>query len=108
MIIMKILSVIFTGLIVIIMILSTGCKTKKSTPPCDNKGKVCISNKLDSTLTVDIQQIHYQFQIQKNYMECIELEGDQPYKFTFTGPYHDIRDTTFMVVGCDNKLITVE
>jgi hypothetical protein len=105
---MKILSLFFTGVIFITLIFSTGCKTKKSTSPCDNKGKVCIENKLDSTITIDIQQIHYEFQILKNYTQCIDLEGDQPYKFTITGPNHDTRDTTFLVVGCDNKLIIIQ
>ena len=105
---MKIMSLIFSGVVFISLVFSIGCKTKKNTTPCDNKGKICIENKLDSTVTVDIRQIHYQFEIQKNYMQCIELEGDQPYEFTFTGPNHDIRDTTFLVMGCDNKLITLQ
>jgi hypothetical protein len=106
---MKITGIISAGLLLATALaFSSGCTTKESTPPCDNKGKVCIENKLDSTLTVYISETHNQFDIQKNYMECLELEGNQPYKFTFTGPNHDIRDTTFMVIPCDNMLLTIQ
>ena len=91
-----------------IVIFFSGCTDKKETPPCGNKGTVYIQNKLDSTLTVSILETHYQFQIQKNYMESVVLEGNQPYKFTFTGPNHDIRDTTFVLIACDNTLITIQ
>jgi hypothetical protein len=94
--------------IALALVFTSGCKQKKTSEPCDNKGKVCITNKLDSTLTVYIQQTHYQFQIEKNYMECVDLQANQPYKITFTGPNHDIRDTTFIVVACDNTLITLQ
>lgn len=104
---MKILSLV-SFLVVFSLIISSGCNSKKSATPCDNKGKVCILNKLDSTITVDIMQVHTQFVILKNNEYCVTLEGDQPYKFTITGPHNDIRDTTFIVVGCDNILVTVQ
>ena len=106
---MKISGIITASVFAVFLIfLTIGCKSKKETKPCDNKGKVCIENKLDSTMTVNILQMHYQFQIARNYIKCVELEGNQPYKFTFTGPNHDIRDTTFIVVACDNVLITLQ
>lgn len=104
---MKSIRVILFVNILFFLFIFAGCSSKDDNPPCENKGTICIENKLDSTLTVNIQQIHYQFQIRKNYIECVELDGNQPYKFSYSAPGY-VKDTTFMVIACDNKMFIIQ
>ena len=88
-------------------ILTSGCKKKKETLPCDSKGTLCIENKLDSTIVVSIKTTHDQFTILKDYMHCSELTGDQNYAINISATGFD-RDTTITILSCDKKLLIVQ
>jgi hypothetical protein len=91
----------------VIFILISGCGKTTTVEPCENKGNVCIVNKLDTVLTVSIESVHQTFIIHKDYMECTDLTGNQPYTLTITSLDYNI-DTTFMLLPCDKKLITIQ
>ena len=88
-------------------ILVSGCKKSTTEEPCDGKGSVCITNKLDTLLTVSIESVHQTFVLHKDYMECIDLIGNQPYTITITSLEYN-KDTTFMLLPCDRKSIIIE
>lgn len=90
-----------------IFIFSSGCKKKKDALPCDGKGKLCIENKLDSTITVSIKTTHDQFTIAKDYVHCSELTGDQTYAINISSTGID-KDTSIIILSCDNKLLIVQ
>lgn len=99
---MKQFGIYLTAFLVFILIFSAGCKKKEENPPCENKGRICLTNKLDTTATVEIFQQHNQFSLLKDQMECLSLEGDQPYQFIITCQEYRL-DTTIMILVCDDK-----
>ena len=84
-----------------------GCKTKSSAQPCDNKGNICIENKLDTVMTVFIAELHQTLTIHKDYMDCVDLNGDAAYSFTISSLNYHL-DTTIFVSICDRKLLIVK
>jgi putative heme iron utilization protein len=88
-------------------ILSSGCKKKTESTPCDSKGTLCIENKLDSTITVSIKSTHDQFTIDKDYMHCSILTGEQSYSINVsaTGIF---KDTSITILSCDKKLLIIQ
>jgi hypothetical protein len=95
------------GLIAWALFLVSACSPQKDSTPCDNKGNLCIENKLDTNVTISIQPIHDQFQLQKDYMKCTQLDGNKQYTITITTSSHE-NDTTLMILPCDNKLLILK
>ena len=96
------LSVLFAASIFII----SGCGKKATEDPCSGKGVLSVENKLDSAISVKVVQTHNTMTVEKDYTLPFSLAGNQPYTLTIDGPqYH--KDTTFMVLFCDNKLFIV-
>lgn len=84
----------------------SACTKKKTADPCDGIGILNVENKLDSTISVKIVQTHNTKSIEKDFTLPFSLAGNQPYTLTIDGPqYH--KDTTLMVLFCDNKLFLV-
>jgi len=99
---------LFLSLILLcFIVLNTGCKKKKETPPCDNKGTLCIENKLDFAVVVSIQPSQAQFPLAKDYMHCTELTGDQSYTINISATGID-RDTSITILSCDKKLLIIQ
>ena len=100
-----------TAIAICIMFFATSliissCAKTKTVDPCDGKGVINIENKLDSTISVKVVQTHTTMSINKDYTLPFSLAGNQPYTLTIDGPqYH--KDTTLMVLFCDNKLFIV-
>jgi hypothetical protein len=92
----------------VFIILLSGCKSNPPVDPCSNTGQLCIENKMDSTLVVSIVQKHKQITLQKDFMECFDLEANQPYTVSISGSGYTKQDTTLMILPCDNKLIVVK
>jgi hypothetical protein len=90
-----------------VIVLNTGCKKKKETPPCDNKGTLCIENKLDSKVVITIQPSQAQFDLAKDYMHCSELTGDQTYNINISATGIE-RDTSIAILSCDKKLLIIQ
>jgi hypothetical protein len=66
-----------------------------------------VENKLDSAISVKIMETHDTKSIAKDFTLPFTLTGNQPYTLTIDGPnYH--KDTTFMILFCDNKLFIVK
>ncbi len=82
----------------------SACKKTKEQEPCNNKGKLCLENKMDSSVVITIKPINSQFTLQKDYTKCSELPGNNPYTVTIATPSTS-RDTTIFILPCDNKLI---
>lgn len=83
------------------------CSKKSDDQPCDNKGILCIENKMDTTVTVFITPIRLQYDLLLDYIKCTQLEGNQPYTITISKPDYTW-DTTLIVLPCDNKLLVVK
>ena len=84
----------------------SSCTEKVAEDPCDGTGVLNIENKLDSTLSVKILETHNTVSIAKDFTLPFTLTGNQPYTLTIDGPeYH--KDTTLMILFCDNKLLIV-
>jgi hypothetical protein len=98
----------YPGIILVFIILLSGCKSNPPEDPCNNTGKLCVENKMDSTVVVNILEKHQQVTLQKDFMECFELEGNQPYTVSISGSGYKKPDTTLMILPCDNKLIIVQ
>lgn len=98
---------IIPGLLVVLLVLSFGCKKKKSVEPCDSTGRICITNKLDSIATIQIVQKNQVFDLDKDYMECLTLTGDNPYTFKVSCNTFYL-DTTIMLLSCDDKQLILE
>jgi len=88
-------------------ILYSGCTPKKAVSPCDNKGSICIENKLDTTLSVSISQLHSTFDITKDYMKCLDVVGDQAYTLSISSLNFQM-DTTLFVLPCDKHLLIIK
>jgi hypothetical protein len=97
---------ISTILVLFILVLSA-CSSKSPADPCNNIGTLCIENKMDSTITVNIVQKHEQVPVQKDFMYCFELEANQPYTVSVSGSGYTKPDTTLMILPCDNKTIII-
>jgi|GEM_PF-704479 hypothetical protein len=98
----KLFFVIMTGVLVLAGLSLISCKKKHPEKPCDNKGKIWLTNKLDSTATIKIVQLNLIFDLVKDHMDCLILEGDNPYTFNITSKNYRL-DSTFMVLICDDK-----
>lgn len=85
----------------------TGCKSKTEEDPCNNTGKLCVQNKMDTSVVVSIVQKKQQVTLQKDYMECFDLEGNMPYTISVSGSGFSKPDTTIMILPCDNKLYII-
>lgn len=96
-----------SGIILVLVILLSGCKSKSPEDPCSNTGKLCIENKMDSTVVVTLVEIHQQIPVQKDFMHCFDLEANKPYTVSISGSGYTKPDTTLMILPCDNKLIVV-
>ena len=84
----------------------SACSKKNTADPCNGIGILNVENKLDSTISVKVTQTHNTMSISKDYTLPFSLAGNQPYTLTIDGPqYH--KDTTFMVLFCDNQLFIV-
>ena len=89
-------------------VLFTTCKKKEDTaPPCDNKGTICFTNKLIYPVDINIIKKSYIFTLQPNYNECIDLESDVSYEIKISGTDYT-KDTTFLILPCDNKLLIIQ
>lgn len=98
---------IFVVLLALIALFSAACTEKKAVDPCEGKGVLSVENKLDSAISVKILETHNTVTIGKDFTLPFHLDGNQPYTLTIDGPqYH--KDTTFMILYCDNKLFIVK
>ena len=83
------------------------CSKDQVADPCDGHGILNIENKLDSTISVKITETHNVTSIEKDYTHPFTLTGNNPYTLAIDGPgYH--KDTTIMILFCDNQLFIVE
>jgi|PlaIllAssembly_1097288.scaffolds.fasta_scaffold3131045_1 hypothetical protein len=97
---MKILRFLLPSLFIAALLLTSGCKDEE-TIPCDGIGNICFTNKLDSTVVIDVLQLNLQISIPRDHMECLELTGDVAYNFKLTcNEFY--KDTTIVVSTCDN------
>ena len=103
---MKKLAIVLSLLLVASFSILSGCVKKTTEDPCSGKGILNVENKLDSAISVKIVQTHNTMTVDKDFTLPFSLAGNQPYTLTVDGPnYH--KDTTFMVLFCDNKLFIV-
>ncbi len=104
---MKKIFIILTFFLLSGFFIFLGCKTKSSVQPCDNKGNICIENKLDTVLTVFITELHQTLTIHKDYMQCVDLNGDQAYTISISSLNYHL-DTTVFISICDRKSLIVK
>lgn len=104
---MKKVLLIVPGLLVIFLLVFFGCKKKDTVEPCDNTGRICITNKLDSIATIQIVQMNHVFDLDRDYMECLVLTGDNPYTFKVSCNTYYL-DTTIMILSCDDLQLVLE
>ena len=100
----------FLALILIIIsgyLMISGCSKQGPVDPCNNLGQVCFENKLDTVMTVTVQETRETFTVHKDEIHCISLTGGQPYTFTVASLNYN-PDTNFMVQACDQKLIIIQ
>lgn len=83
------------------------CSKATEQQPCDGKGILNIENKLDSAITVNIVEARTTVTLPKDYTKPFSLTGNNPYTIKIYGP-SPIKDTTFMILPCDNKLYIVK
>ena len=103
---MKNIVIVCSVIIVSSLLALSGCVKKTTETPCSGKGVLSVENKLDSALSVQIAQTHNTMTVDKDYTLPFSLTGNQPYTITIDGPqYH--KDTTIMVLYCDNKLLSI-
>lgn len=105
---MKKYSLIFCLFICATIATFYSCKSKTATDPCSASGTLCIENKMDSTIQVNIIQKHQQISLKKDYMQCLNLEANIAYTFSITGSGYSKPDTTILILPCDNKLFIVK
>jgi len=99
---------LFLSLLLFVFFLAMlSCSKKKDNPPCDNKGTLCIENKMDTTITVNIMPVREQFNLQMDYIRCVDLEGNNAYTVTISKPNYQW-DTSFLILPCDNSLMVVK
>lgn len=99
----------FVNLLIIIAIIIISCKKSTDSPACDGKGTIYFQNKRDSLIVINIQETHTTINIKHDEIVSQSLLGGATYTLKFSGPAYtaDLKDTTFLVQDCDNKLITV-
>ncbi|MDP1621454.1 MAG: hypothetical protein Q8M08_03855 [Bacteroidales bacterium] len=103
---MKKSSLATTLIFFIALFVISACTEEKKVDPCNGTGVLNVENKLDSTISVKIMETHNTMSIGRDFTLPFTLPGNQPYKLTIDGPqYH--KDTTIMVLFCDNKLLIV-
>jgi len=104
---MKRYFVLFSGIILIGIFLSSGCKPTTEDQPCSNKGNLWIVNKLDSSVTVTILPLHDQFVMHKDDEKQFSLAASQSYtiNLVYTG-YN--KDSVFLINACDNKIYVLK
>ena len=90
-----------------VIILSSGCKKKKEDIPCDGKGTLCIENKLDFKVVVSLKPSQSTFDLERDYMHCSELSGDQVYTINISATGIN-RDTSITILNCDKKLLIIQ
>ena len=100
---------IVLNLLIITSAIIISCKKNTEPAACGGTGSLCISNKRDSLLIVNIVQIHTTVNISHDQMICENLNGGNTYTLKFSGPAYtsDLKDTTFLVQNCDKKLMTI-
>ena len=96
-----------SGFILIMFVAFSSCKSKSTQDPCNNTGKLCVENKMDSTVVVSIVQKHEQVPVEKDFIYCFDLEANQPYTVSVSGSGYKKPDTTLMILPCDNKTIVI-
>ena len=98
---------LFSAILSIAMVATfLSCSKQTTVEPCDGKGTLNVENKLDSAISVTIVQTRLNKSVSKDYTYPFTLAGNQPYTLNIDGPqYH--RDTTIMLLSCDNKLLLV-
>jgi len=104
---MKKVTIFLLASAMVLLLATFSCKKKEAAPPCDGKGSITFTNKLDSAVSINIVQIHYTFTLLKNYSERVSLSGDQPYEIKITGQGYYLNDTLY-VATCDDQLMVVE
>lgn len=104
---MKKIVIFLTFFLVSAFFIFWGCKSKNSAQPCDNKGNICIENKLDTTMTVFISQLHETLTVQKNFMQCVDLGGGNAYEFVISSLNYHL-DTTILINICDRQLLIIK
>jgi len=82
------------------------CKKNTTPLPCDGKGYINFTNKLDSAVSINIVQLHNTFTLQKDYSQRVEVSGDNPYEIKITGNDYYLSDT-IVVANCDNQLFVI-
>jgi hypothetical protein len=103
---MKNSALVFSIIFFASFLILSACKQTETVNPCDGYGVLNVENKLDSTISVKIMETHDTRSIDKNFTLPFKLLGNQPYTLTVDGPrYH--KDTTFMILYCDNQLFIV-
>ncbi|MBL7138555.1 MAG: hypothetical protein ISS17_07265 [Bacteroidales bacterium] len=98
---------IVSGILVVTLLILFGCKKKDPVEPCDNTGRICITNKLDSIATIKIMQMNHVFDLDKDFMECLIVTGDNPYTFKVSCNTFYL-DTTIMILSCDDLQLILE
>jgi len=81
------------AIVVIFFALISGCSKKNDSDgikPVVNdsihNGRLCIENRLDSTMLVNIIETNQQFTIIKDYLHCSELKGNKTYHINYHSP----------------------
>ncbi|MFH1296436.1 MAG: hypothetical protein ABIJ04_04080 [Bacteroidota bacterium] len=92
---------ILPGILFVILLVFSGCKKKVSVEPCDKTGRICFTNKLDSTATIKVVQMNHLFDLDRNFIECLVVTGDNPYNFKISCNTYYL-DTTIMILSCDD------
>jgi len=98
----------FPAAMIALLILLASCASDEPAPPCNNTGTLCIENKLDTTIIINIVQKRQQAPVKKDYMECFTLEANIAYTISITGAGYSKPDTTILMLACDNKLMIVQ
>ena len=91
----------------VMFLIFNGCKKKPTPQPCDNTGQICITNKLTSVATIQVVQQNNVFQLDKDFMKCLTVPGDNPYTFKITCENFYL-DTTIMILTCDDLQLILE
>ena len=99
---------IFYLMIITLVFTFVACKSKKTEDPCNNTGTLCIINKMDSTIIVNIVQKHQQVPMKRDYMECFVLEANIAYTISISGSGYSKPDSTLLILPCDNKHLVVQ